>query len=326
MKKLSVSLSPILKVLHIAPYNDPPRRTSARFRKTVLASLLSICMLVQTGAFPLMTAQASPESLTQGLKVWYKFDETSGTTARDSSGNGNHATLMDGAGWSVVSSQGMGLNLDNGAGQTKHVDVPLAVMQGVSGDFTVSTWIRFKGNSDGSGNVYSRVFDFGYPPSPGSANVMLLCAPTLQFQMNAASGITPASAYQPVNGANLDKWMYVTVVRSGNTSTVYVDGISRASGSQNSTTDRNRTDLKFYIGKSTWTQDTAYPNMMLRDFRIYSRALTVDEINELKTATDMAVAETKASLTWNVIRNANISQGDVRKILAAGNFHVRMPE
>ena len=35
-------------------------------------------------------------SLTEGLVGWWKFDETDGTVASDSSGNGNDGTLTNG--------------------------------------------------------------------------------------------------------------------------------------------------------------------------------------------------------------------------------------
>jgi len=63
---------------------------------------------------------ASLPNNTAGLTAYYKFDEGSGTTTNDASGNGNHGTLINATGWSSqtpISSGGSGLTYlwSNGA-------------------------------------------------------------------------------------------------------------------------------------------------------------------------------------------------------------------
>lgn len=55
-----------------------------------------------------------------GLSLWYKFDETNGTTAADSSGNGKTATLVNGPTW-VAGKKANAVNLD---GSNDYVSLP----------------------------------------------------------------------------------------------------------------------------------------------------------------------------------------------------------
>ncbi len=51
----------------------------------------------------IIAAYAIPSYAAGDLVAWYKFDETSGTTAADSSGNGKDATLVNGPTWPASS-------------------------------------------------------------------------------------------------------------------------------------------------------------------------------------------------------------------------------
>ena len=53
-----------------------------------------------------------PATAHESLRGWWKFDETSGTTAYDSSGNGQHASLKNGAGRTNNGVMGRALSLD----------------------------------------------------------------------------------------------------------------------------------------------------------------------------------------------------------------------
>jgi N-acetylneuraminic acid mutarotase len=84
------------------------------------------------------------DMILDGLVAWWKFDETSGTVAYDSSGNGHDANLTNGPAW-VTGKIGGALSFDGSNDM---------VRTGVSGmynqDFTWSTWIK---TSDTSGAV-----------------------------------------------------------------------------------------------------------------------------------------------------------------------------
>jgi hypothetical protein len=70
------------------------------------------------------------------LTTWLKADETSGTTAADSSGNGHHGTLINGPTW-TAGKIGNAVSLD---GVNDYVSLPPDIVSGLS-DFTVATWV-----------------------------------------------------------------------------------------------------------------------------------------------------------------------------------------
>jgi Alginate lyase len=85
------------------------------------------------------------------LTMWLKADETSGTTAADSSGKGNDATLVNGPVFATGKS-GNAISLD---GVNDHVALPSTLLGGVS-DFTIASWVYLNDS-----RTWSRIFDFG---------------------------------------------------------------------------------------------------------------------------------------------------------------------
>ena len=81
---------------------------------------------------------------TDGLIGWWKFDETSGTVAYDSSGNGNNGSLRNGPTW-TNGKIGGALSLD---GVDDHV---LTTLKSPS-NFTISAWVK---TSDQLANIAS---------------------------------------------------------------------------------------------------------------------------------------------------------------------------
>ena len=74
-----------------------------------------------------------------GLVLHYKFDETSGTTAADSSGSGFHGTLtnMSGTEW-ATGKVGGALSFD---GSNDRISVPIAALDGATA-FSAAMWIN----------------------------------------------------------------------------------------------------------------------------------------------------------------------------------------
>ena len=90
-------------------------------RKSSLKRLLGVlsvtaAVVVSGGAIALIANAAAP---TAGLVGYWLFNEGSGTTVQDSSGNSNTGTLVNGPIW-VTGRYGPGLNFD---GVNDYVDV-----------------------------------------------------------------------------------------------------------------------------------------------------------------------------------------------------------
>jgi beta-xylosidase len=205
-----------------------------------------------------------------GLVAQYDLDEASGTVATDSTGHGydgaisGDATFADGA-----------LNL---GGTDGHVKLPNDMMAGLDA-ITVSTkvwldpaqatpyFIWGLGNTDGGGTGNGYLFTTGnnYRTSIASGN--------WSTEQTVAGG--PALP----RGA----WKALTYTLQGGTATLYLDGVKV--GEKTGVTIKpgdiggGRTTAN-YIGRSNYTSDK-YLKGKVRDFRIYNRALSADEVREL---------------------------------------------
>ena len=82
--------------------------------------------------------KVSNNTLLDGLVAWWKFDETNGSKAYDSSGNGHDGNLSGGPTW-ATGKIGGALSFDGGDDY-----VVTDVTTGL--DFSVSTWVKTSDN------------------------------------------------------------------------------------------------------------------------------------------------------------------------------------
>ena len=130
------------------------------YRKFIFLS----CSVLVVSMFLTSTAQAD-------LVAWWRFDDGSGTTAVDSSGNGNDGTINGGAQW-VDGQLGGALQFNGVDAEVRAPHIPFD-----NRSFTVTMWINpvlytaeqcvFTQNQSGSTNL-SLHFRLG---GPGSGNV-----------------------------------------------------------------------------------------------------------------------------------------------------------
>jgi len=81
-----------------------------------------------------------------------KMDDGAGTTAIDSTGNGNNATLVNGPTWSTTGKLNSAVALD---GVDDYLALPTGVTAGMNA-VTLAAWVNLD-----AANVWSRIFDFG---------------------------------------------------------------------------------------------------------------------------------------------------------------------
>jgi len=209
-------------------------------------------------------------TLDVGLIAYYRFDETGGTTAADSSGNGHTASVAGGATFSG-GVQGNAVTL---SGASQYVSLPSGILSTTT-SFSVSAWVKLTSTS-----TWCRIFDFG----TGTTVYMFLTPDS-----NSATtrfGITTAGNQQEqqVNATPTlptGSWQHVAITLSGGTATLYVQGASVA---QNSSTTLTPASLgsttHTWIGRSQFSADP-YLDGQVDNFRIYGRALTASEVQGL---------------------------------------------
>ena len=270
------------------------------------------------------TAGASADSAeisarSDSLALHLKFDETGGTVASDSSGHARDASLVNGPAFTAGS-------IDNALTFTRtsshYATLPTGVVSGLT-DFTISAWVK-----PASLDNWARVFDFG----SGTGTFMYLTTRNSSngrplFSIKVGGG----SEQQVVAASALSTsvWTHLAVRFSGSTATLYINGV--ASGTNNAITfkpsDMGATTQN-YLGRSQASGDP-YFNGSLDDFRIYSRALSTDEIT-LLAAGQLAAPQNLAAtpgdatitLTWSPVPGA--TGYIVRRSAIAGGIYTNL--
>ncbi|MBV8782300.1 MAG: alginate lyase family protein, partial [Phycisphaerae bacterium] len=163
------------------------------------------------GAVETAASNVASETASSLLVAQLKFDETSGTTASDSTGNGVTGTLNGGATF-VTGKSGDAVSLD---GSTGYVSLPSGAISSVS-DFTIATWVYLN-----SSQTWARIFDFG----DGRGDWMFLTVKNSTGVPMFATSTTYAYNEQTVAGKSalpLNQWVHVAVTFSNRLATLYV--------------------------------------------------------------------------------------------------------
>jgi hypothetical protein len=207
-------------------------------------------------------------SIAVGLVALYRFDETSGAAASDSSGNGHTATMTGATFASGL--QGNSATM-NGSGQ--YVSLPQGLVQGLTA-FSVSAWVKLSASP-----VWSRIFDFGTSTTTYAFMTANSSATTLRFAITTGG----STMEQQMNAQPLPTltWQHVAITATGTTGTLYVGGAQVA---QNIAMTLSFASLgattQTWLGRSEYATDP-YLNGQLDNVRIYSRALTAAEVLQL---------------------------------------------
>jgi hypothetical protein len=205
-------------------------------------------------------------TLLNGLIGWWKFDETSGNIAYDSSGNGNDGNLTNGPSW-TSGKIGGALSFD---GVNDIVNVP--TIQNVDGGgITFSAWIK-------PTHFDSR----DYPHIIGGAGVNLHGLGPAYIPSNkkgAVSFYLSTSADGQVNTriVPLLSWSHVSAISNGATHLIFWNGIEEQQSSKITALLGNS---PLSIGGITGGSDYIWLGL-IDDVRIYDRALSAAEVQAL---------------------------------------------
>lgn len=192
------------------------------------------------------------------------FEENTGTTARDTSGNGNDGTLvnMDNSNWVAgANSSGAALNFD---GDNEYILTPLDFLS--TNDITYNAWFKWDGSMGANGMrvLFSHNND-------GYKTLRIHSADGLVARFSCYwDGIT-GTQYDSNYPINKDTWYYVSVVKTSGKLSFYLNGQLEWEPSVN---DQNIYDI--LIGKQT----TAARDWsgLIDNIRIYDYARTPAQI------------------------------------------------
>ena len=206
--------------------------------------------------------------------AFYPFNEATGTSAADLSGNEYTATMVGGASFTPGGLTGNG-NAATMNGNGQYVSLPSGIVAGLT-DFSVTAWVY-----QSAAVLNARVFDFG----TGTTNYMLLC-PNTSGGTRRVFGITTTgvSGELKVSGPAFAtaSWLHVAITLSGTLGTFYLNG-SEAGTNASITLSPNSLGMttKNLLGRSQFYPTDADFNGKIDNFRIYNRSLTAAEIAQI---------------------------------------------
>ena len=214
-----------------------------------------------------VTVSNTAQPPASGLVAAYAFNEGSGTTTADRSGNGNTGTLS-GAAWSTAGRTGTALSFD---GVNDRVNVNDSASLDLRGGMTLQAWV--------------------YPTALAGWRTVLLKERSggLVYALYADEDVPTPSAYIRIGSVDvrvagssalpLNTWTHLAATYDGATLRLYVDGQEVGSQPQTGLIQVSTGRLRIG-GNAVWTEWFAG---RIEDVRIYNRPLTASEIQ-----TDMA--------------------------------------
>jgi hypothetical protein len=262
----------------------------------ILTSVLCITVFA-----PSATAQNTSETTspsipsTSSLIAYWQFDENSGATAADSSGNGNTATLANNPAW-VNGVYGKGIEFD---GSTTYVTMPNNIIRN-NNPITISVW--FKTTSYGPIMGHANV---QYPSAATAYMPVIYVGTDGKLRAQLWNGwVNPITSDSQVNDGN---WYNVVLVVDKNTQSLYLKGtfVGTLSG------DIDNFDMIYNtIGMAYWNNGKSNGDWpasdgtnwgffkgVIDEVQIYNAALTSQQIQNIYNNLNNATTPTTSVIT-----------------------------
>jgi hypothetical protein len=222
----------------------------------------------------------APPEVPEGLVALWNFDEGSGTTAADSSGN-EHDGTISGATWTSPGAEGTGSCLDFDGQGTNRVSVGTFDVTGNA--ISIACWYKAD-NLDTPGND-PRLISKAIGGSNEEHWFMVSSSrvgdtKVLRFRLKT-DGITGELKADTATGnIELDVWTHAAAVWDGAAMRLYKNGVEVGSTAKGGTLSTDPA-AKVSIGNQPVETGDRPWDGLIDDVRIYDRVLSVDEIAEL---------------------------------------------
>jgi hypothetical protein len=224
-------------------------------------------------------------TLNEGLRLYYAFEDGTGTKVSDTSGNGFNGTYEDHsdasvAGWTTSGRNGGGLAFSG----AQDVLLPSGVLASLNA-MTVSVWAKYDVIKP-----YARIFDWGNGPLGTGDHWTFLTASGLngvEFDMyggpNPDGGPGPEEALLSKTQLPTAVWKHLAMTANGSEYHLYIDGFpaNEATGVAVVTpAEMEPLAPASWLGHSRFPTDP-YLNATLDELRVYDHVLTTSEIDQL---------------------------------------------
>ncbi len=229
--------------------------------------------------------------LDSGLAGYWKLDENTGTTASDSSTNGNNGTLTSGPTW-TTGQIGSAVDFD-GTDDYINIGTPTVLDFG-SGPHTISAWAKTD-----IANTDQVIFSSGTADCCGSEATLgfdyNLGGGFYEFQFNH-SGASLLNSNIP-GDIQTGTWYHVVGTWDGvSTRRIYVNGVLSASDTVTSLSAEFNNNVLIGRGDTTFPQ---HMNGQIDEVRVYNRGLSADEVGELYRLTSPTSVDTSLKGYWS---------------------------
>lgn len=201
------------------------------------------------------------EAQAPNLVAAYGFNEGSGTTLSDLSGNGNNGTIANGT-WTASGKFGAALVFN---GSSTKVTVSDAATLHLSTAMTLEAWVNASAVTSAWRDVIYKGVDNFYLEGTSDKNKVPAAGGT--FGTNDTAAFATAAL-------GLNTWMHLTETYDGSTIRLYVNGVQVSSLAQTGAIATSTKPLQIG-GDSDWGQ---YFKGMIDEIRIYNGALTATQI------------------------------------------------
>ena len=249
-----------------------------------------------------------------GPIVRLALDEGGGTTAADSSGNGNSGTLQNGASWTSGRSGGA-VNLD-GVDDTVFISNS-AGLTSITNGLTVAAWVYRPANQTGFASVLSREVGTGYYEHfyLGFENGKY------RWFVNTSGGYSNSS----LGGtAPTGQWIHMVGTYDGTTVTLYVNGALQFSTPHSGTFGSDTTGIAIGANHNSAAHQPDDPfSGKVDDVNIYSYALTAQEALQLyQSAPSSSGDSTAPTVSMSAPANASTVSGSAVTVSATASDNV----
>ena len=239
---------------------------------------------VQAGS----NADTALPSLPGGPVAYWRFNEGSGSTTADSSGNGNTGAIT-GATWVSSSPDSTpALSFD---GVNDCASVPGTAALNIQGTtLTIEAWIKREADSGG----YERILDKENNSTSHDLGYYVQISDADKLQFGFATSSTTFTYLTGTTSVSVGTWHHIAAVYDGSQMRIYLDGVLDGSKPQvGSIFGSSATGTHpLNIGRLRYWDSYYYGSQMLIDeVRIHNRALAPAEFNILPQARNSDAAE-----------------------------------
>ncbi|WP_035616024.1 Calx-beta domain-containing protein [Haloferula sp. BvORR071] len=219
------------------------------------------------------SAASQPPAIYANLRAWWKLDEASGSNADDSTGRPQDGAVSGGAVWGTGIT-GNSLTLD---GIDDGVLVGNSAALTGTSNFSLAAWVKVAPGSPLGTVIQQR--EAGASGHLGEYQLNVNANGTVNFFVYGTSAayqfdITTAAAI------NDGQWHHLAALRNGTDGKVYIDGVEAGSGTG---TVQTLASLAVSIGYDNRDNNKRFKGS-IDDVRVYSRALSAAEVDQLHDA------------------------------------------